>query len=347
MILVTGGTGLVGSHLLFELVSKGNKVRALKREISNTDLVRRLFHWYNPKDGEKLFESIEWAEGDLNDIFSLKDAMQDVRYIYHCAAMVSFMPEDRQVMMRANVDGTANLVNVALDSNIEKFCHCSSVAALGMPQKDNTIHESLVWKTSKKNSWYAISKYGSEREVWRAAEEGLPVVIVNPTVVIGPGDPARSSAQLYQSVKNGMKFYTSGVTGFVDARDVASVMVRLTESDILNQRFILSSEDLSYQELFFLFAYYSGAQPPRYRAGRFLSELAWRLERMRSFITGQKPLLSKETARNANIKRYFKNEKIKEAMGVEFRPVREAAENTSLFFRKYPVYLSPDFRMPS
>lgn len=144
-----------------------------------------------------------------------------------------------------------------------------------------------------------------------------------------------------------MKFYTSGVTGFVDARDVASVMVRLTESDILNQRFILSSEDLSYQELFFLFAYYSGAQPPRYRAGRFLSELAWRLERMRSFITGQKPLLSKETARNANIKRYFKNEKIKEALGVEFRPVREAAENTSLFFRKYPVYLSPDFRMPS
>ncbi len=347
MILVTGGTGLVGSHLLLELVSGGGKVRALRRAGSNTELVRRLFSWYDPDKGEALFDAIDWAEGDLSDIVSLQESMKDVRFIYHCAAIVSFLPEDRQVMMKANVEGTANLVNVALLNNVEKFCHCSSVAALGTPQKDNLVHESLVWKTSGKNSWYAISKYGSEREVWRAAEEGLPVVIVNPTVVIGPGDPARSSAQLYQSVKNGMKFYTSGVTGFVDARDVATAMVRLMESDIRHERFILSSEDLSYKELFSLFAHYSNVAPPKYRAGRFLSEMAWRLERVRSFMTGQKPLLSKETARNANIRRYFSNEKIKKTLGVEFRPISEAAENTSLFFKKYPIYLSPDFRMPS
>lgn len=347
MILVTGGTGLVGSHLLFELASKGRKIRALKRESSNTELIQRLFSWYDKERGDDLFRGIEWVVGDVLDIISLQEAMQGVDTIYHCAAIVSFMPDDKQVMLKANVDGTANIVNAALTSGIKKFCHCSSVAALGSPQKGNTIDESLVWKTSSGNSWYAISKYGAEREVWRASEEGLPVVIVNPTVVIGPGDPARSSAQLYQSVKNGMKFYTSGVTGFVDARDVAEIMVKLTESEIVNQRFILNSEDLSYKELFTLFAHYSGAKPPKYEAGRFLSEIAWRMEKVRSFMTGQKPLLSKETARNANIKRYFSNEKIKDTLNVNFRSVEQAAENTSRFFMKYPVYLSPDFRMPS
>ncbi len=347
MILLTGGTGLVGSHLLFELASKGRKVRALRRAGSYTELVKRMFDWYDLERGQDLYNQVEWVEGDLLDIVSLQDALSGVDCVYHCAAVVSFMPHDRQIMLKANVDGTANLVNVAMMQNVKKFCHCSSVAALGSPDKGNLVEESLVWKTSKNNSWYAISKYGSEREVWRASEEGLPVVIVNPTVVIGPGDPARSSAQLYQSVKNGMKFYTSGVTGFVDARDVASAMVTLAESHIINERYILNSEDLSYKELFTLFAHYSGSKPPKYRAGRFLSEIAWRLEKARSFMTGQKPLLSKETARNANIKRCFSNEKIQKAIGIEFRPVKEAAENTSLFFKKYPVYLSPDFRMPS
>ena len=347
MILVTGGTGLVGSHLLFELASQGKVIRALKRAGSNTDLIKRLFAWYDAERGEYLFDHIQWMEGDLMDIVSLQEALLGVEYVYHCAAVVSFMPDDRDLMMRANVEGTANLVNVALSADIRKFCHCSSVAAIGSPGKNNLVEESLVWKTSSTNSWYAISKYGSEREVWRASEEGLPVVIVNPTVVIGPGDPARSSAQLYQSVKNGMKFYTTGVTGFVDARDVARLMVMLTESDITNERFILSSEDLSYKELFTLFAHYSGAKAPKYSAGRFLSEVAWRLEKVRSLMTGQKPLLSKETARNANIKRYFSNDKIFRATGFKFRPISEATENTSQFFKKYPVYLSPDFRMPS
>ena len=347
MILVTGGTGLVGSHLLFELASQGKEIRALKRAGSNTELIKRLFVWYDAGRGEDLFDRIQWVDGDLMDIVSLQEAVFGAEFIYHCAAIVSFMPDDKDQMLRANVEGTANLVNVALSADIRKFCHCSSVAAIGSPEKSNTIDESLVWRTSKRNSWYAISKYGSEREVWRGSEEGLPVVIVNPTVVIGPGDPARSSAQLYQSVKNGMKFYTSGVTGFVDARDVAKAMVMLTDSDITNERYILTSEDLSYKELFTLFAHYSGAKAPKYRAGRFLSEVAWRLEKVRSLMTGQKPLLSKETARNANIKRHFSNDKIIKATGFNFRPTTEAAENTSLFFKKYPVYLSPDFRMPS
>jgi nucleoside-diphosphate-sugar epimerase len=344
-VLVTGGTGLVGSHLLYELCRRGHRVRAIRREGSHVELVSRLFSWYSPEQGEELFRRIEWVAADVLDLLGLKEALDGMEYVYHCAAMVSFLPEDRKAMMKVNVDGTANLVNLALQTGVKKLCHCSSVAAIGKPDRGNHIDETLVWKTSSTNSWYAISKYGAEREVWRASEEGLPVVIVNPTVVIGPGDPGRSSAQLYQSVKNGLKFYTSGVTGFVDARDVAEAMVRLMESDIEAERYILSSENLMYRTLFEYFAKFSGARPPRLRAGRFLSEMAWRLEKVRSMMTGQKPLITRETARNANNRRYFNNRKITAALDFRFRSIEEAAENTSRFFRRYPVYLSPDFRM--
>jgi dihydroflavonol-4-reductase len=345
MILLTGGTGLVGSHVLLELMRKGRKVLAIRRAGSQTELVRRLFEWYEPEQGEDFFNRVEWVEGDVNDVLGLQEILQDVDQVCHCAAMVSFLPADRRTMMQVNVDGTANLANASLRAGIKKFCHTSSIAAVGKSERGEAVHEGLVWKTSAQHSWYAISKYGAEREVWRAAEEGLDVVIVNPSVVIGPGDPGRSSAQLYQSVKNGMKFYTSGVTGFVDVRDVAEAMVMLLESDISGERFILNSENLSYQTLFTYFATHAGVDPPRFRAGKFLSELAWRMEKTRSMITGQKPLITKETARNANMKKYFSGEKITRATGFRYRSIDEAARNTSLFFQKYPIYLSPDFRM--
>jgi dihydroflavonol-4-reductase len=336
MNLVTGGTGLVGSHLLFELISAGHKVRATMRRSSHLDLVRKLFLWYDAPKGADLFQEIEWVEADVNDIFSLKEALKGVKKVYHCAAMVSFLPADRQRMLKVNVDGTANIVNAALVEGVEKFCHCSSVAAIGQPDEGKPTVESLVWKTSSTNSWYSISKYGAEREVWRGSEEGLPVVIVNPTIVVGPGDVDRSSAQLYQSVKKGLKFYTKGVTGFVDARDVAKAMVQLTESSIINERFILSSEDLQYRRVFEYFSEFAGVNPPRYFVGPVLSGLAWRLEKLRSLITRKKPLITRETARNANSIRHFSNAKIQRALGFSFRPVKEAARNTAGFYQHFP-----------
>ncbi len=340
MILVTGGTGIVGAHLLYELAARNKKVRALKRAGSNTGMVERMFDWYDRGKGGDLFGMIEWMDGDINDLTGLQEAMDGIQSVYHCAAMVSFMPQDRQAMMKANVDGTANVVNVALQKGVSGLCHCSSVAALGQPQPGDVIDENLVWKTSGSHSWYAMSKYGAEREVWRASEEGLNVVIVNPTVVIGPGDPARSSAQFYQSVARRMKFYTKGVTGFVDARDVATAMVDLLESPVERQRFILSSENLSYKQVFSLLAKHAGVKPPSFYAGRFMSGVAWRLEALRSLITRKKPLLSRETAQNAHHIRYFSNQKAKDTLGIRFRTIDEAAKNTAGFFRENPSLLT-------
>lgn len=336
MILLTGGTGLVGSHLLYELTADGKKVRALKRKGSRLDITEKIFEWYNPEKFTEQFQRIEWIDGDLSDIFSLREALQGVKTVYHCAAVVSFVPSERPKMLKINIDGTANLVNACLMEDVEKFCHCSSIAAVGRPDKGTWVDESLIWKTSKKNSYYSISKFGAEREVWRGSEEGLQVVIVNPSVIIGPGDPDRSSARLFTTVKDGLRFYSSGSTGFVDARDVAKAMKILTESDIHDERYILNSENISYKELFEIFARYAKVNPPFFRAGRTLSEIAWRLEKLRSLLTGSNPLITKETARSANSRYQFSNEKIVGELGISFYNVEESAKNTAGFFEKYP-----------
>lgn len=336
MILLTGGTGLVGSHLLYELTAAGNKVRALKRNGSQFDIVKNIFAWYNPEGYTRQYELIEWVEGNIADIFSLREALKGIKQVYHCAAVVSFVPSERPQMLKINIDGTANLINACLSENVEKVCHCSSIAAVGRPDKGIWVDESLIWKTSRKNSYYSISKFGAEREVWRGSEEGLEVVIVNPSVIIGPGDPNRSSARLFTTVKNGLRFYSSGSTGFVDVRDVAGAMKTLMESDIANERYILNSQNLSYKELFTIFARHAGVKPPFFRAGKSLSEIAWRLEKIRSILMGSNPLITRETAKSANSKYSFSSEKIKTELGLQFTTIEEAAANTAGFFQKFP-----------
>ncbi len=337
MILLTGGTGLVGSHLLYEITAAGNRVKALKRKGSPTEVVEKIFQWYNPNNHTSQFALIDWVEGDVSDIFSLQEALKGVKKVYHCAAVVSFVPSERPQMLKINIEGTANLVNACLLENVEKLCHCSSIAAVGRPDKGIWVDESLIWKTSRKNSYYSISKFGAEREVWRGSEEGLNVVIVNPSVIIGPGDPSRSSARLFTTVKNGLRFYSSGATGFVDARDVAMAMLQLMEKDIANERYILNSENISYKELFNVFAQKAGVSPPFFRAGKTLSEIAWRLEKARSLLTGSNPLITRETAKSANSRYCFSSEKIQKDLIFQFRSVEEAAENTAGFFRKFTL----------
>ena len=337
MILLTGGTGLVGSHLLYELTAAGQNVRALRRKTSTPQITEKIFQWYNPEHFKDQLGLIEWFDGDISDIFSLREALQDVSHVYHCAAVVSFVPSERPQMLKINIEGTANLVNACLLENVKKLCHCSSISAVGRPDKGTWVDESLIWKTSRKNSYYSISKFGAEREVWRGSEEGLDVVIVNPSVIIGPGDPNRSSARLFTTVKEGLRFYSGGATGFVDARDVAVAMKLLMDTDIVNERFILNSENISYRDLFQIIAKHAGVKPPFFKAGKTLSELAWRLEKARSLVTGSNPLITRETARSANSNYEFSNEKIRKELGFEFKSIDDAARNTAGFFNKFSI----------
>lgn len=323
MILVTGATGLVGSHLTFELVRTGHKVRALKRRDSSLAMIEKVFSLY-PDLQEALLPKIEWVEGDILDIYSLEEAMEGVDEVYHCAALVSFLPEDKKRLMRINSEGTANVVNASIEKKIRKFCHVSSIAALGRPEnQSDLINEKLVWKTSKNNSVYAVSKYAAEREVWRGTAEGLDVVIVNPSVILGVAGPGMGSSRIFNTMWNGLKFYPPGKNGFVDVRDVARAMIMLMESDIRNERFILNAENLEYKELFSIMAAAMGKPAPSIKVSAAMSGLAWRLEKLRSILKRVKPLITKETAHTAVQNYEYSNEKIKKELGFEFTPIEE------------------------
>jgi dihydroflavonol-4-reductase len=325
MILVTGGTGLLGSHLIHHLLQHGKTVRILKRSDSSIGLLEKYIKEYQ--------HQIEWAIGDIMDVYSLLEAMEDVDTVYHCAAIVSFSKRDIDKMMRVNITGTANVVNAALNIGVKKLCHVSSIAAIGRSEiSKGLINEDIQWKTSSENSNYAISKYGAEREVWRGIAEGLDAVIVNPSVIIGSGNWNTGSAKMFSTVWKGLKYYTEGVNGFVDVKDVAKVMVQLTESDIKNERFIVSSENYAFRDFFNVATDVLGKKRPSIKINPLLSEIVWRLEWVRNLFSGSKPLITKETARSANKKYYYNNEKLTTKLNFSFISIEQSIVDTAKVF---------------
>jgi dihydroflavonol-4-reductase len=334
MILITGASGLVGSHLIFELVHSGLPVRALKRPGSSLEMPKKVFSLYSDKPEEE-FSKIEWVEGDILDIFSLEDAMVGVDEVYHCAALVSFLPEDKKKLIRINTEGTANVVNAAIAGKVRKLCHVSSIAALGRPEnQSDIIDENLVWKTSRHNSIYAISKYGAEREVWRGTAEGLDAVVVNPSIILGVAGPGMGSSRIFNTMWNGLKVYPPGKNGFVDVRDVVRAMILLMKSEIRNERFILNAENLTYSKLFEIMAKAMGKPAPKIKVSPVMSGIAWRLEKMRSMITGVKPLITQETAHTATQHYEYSSDKIRNQLGFRFLPMEETiAHFSGVFFK--------------
>jgi len=331
MVFVTGGTGFLGAHLLYHLLIKGDNVRALRRTKSNNALLLRVFGFYHEKP-QQLIDKIEWIEGDLLDIYSLEDVLNGVSAIYHLGAMVSFQPHDRNQMMLTNIKGTANLVNIAIEKKIEKFCHVSSIAAIGRADNSKTIDEQTPWRASKRNSSYAISKYGGEREVWRGIEEGLNAVVINPSIILGPGEINSGSGKLISTILNGLRFYTSGINGYVDVRDVVKTMIILAESNISNERFVVSAENLLYKDLFEMISNKLEKSPPSYKASRFMGEIAWRYEYVKGKLTGTKPLITKETANTASNIYKYSNRKVVEQLNIQFIPIQQTINDACDYY---------------
>lgn len=311
-ILITGATGLLGSYLLRMLVKEGySNIRALKRKTSSTALV------------DKIKDKIEWLEGDIRDVFVVEDAMKDIAQVYHCAAIVSTNPKDFREMMEVNKEGTANVVNAALREDIQKLVHVSSIAAIGRRKKLQTISEDTKWERSSWNSQYAISKYQSEMEVWRGSAEGLNVAMVNPSVIIGSGKWDYSIAPIMKRIWKGFRYYPVGGTGFVDVRDVATFMIRLMESDISDQRYILNSTNLSYQSFFELIAKALNKKPPNVKVGRFLKEMSWMADWFRSKLTGSPQLITKASADQTSRTFVYENDKSLQAFDFQYIPIEK------------------------
>lgn len=327
MILVTGATGLVGSHLIVELTKEGKSVRALKRKGSSTALVNTLFSAYS-KEGDALVNQGEWVEGDVEDFHSLKDALIGVDEVYHCAAMVSFSQNNNRKMLSVNVLGTANMVDACIELGVKRFCHVSSIAALGSSTMGQPIDEEATWGKSKGKSVYAVSKFLSEMEVQRGVELGLNAVIVNPSVIIGPGRWDSGSGQLFGAIERGFPFYTLGSTGYVDVRDVARAMVAAMEKGLCGRRYILNGENLRHKEVFEMIASELGKRKPYIKVSPWLSEMAWPLAWLVGKISGKTPALTKDTARSGHSVTSFSSKRAEEELHIAFTPISEAVRNT-------------------
>jgi dihydroflavonol-4-reductase len=320
MILVTGGTGLVGAHLLLRLAEKGAPVRALYRTENNISKTRTLFNHYGKAT---LFDTIEWVQGDITDIPLLEQAFKGVEYVYHSAALISFDPADEEKLRKINIEGTANVVNFALHFGIKKLCYVSSVAALGdLKEGETVITEETDWNPEKSHSDYAISKHGGEMEVWRAWQEGLEVVIVNPAIIFGYCFWEQGSGRMFTSVKKGQQFYTKGVCSTIAVEDVVDIMMKLMDSPVSGERYTLVAENLSVESILGTIAEGMNKQRPSVYATPVMTSFAWRADWLLSKLLSRPRNFTRTMARSSHSVENYSNDKIVKQLGHDFIEMR-------------------------
>jgi nucleoside-diphosphate-sugar epimerase len=331
MILVTGGTGFLGAHLLQILCENEQEITAIKQEKSNLEFVKKVFERYssNPEN----FSKIKWVNASVNDIFSLDDVMAGIHHVYHCAGFVSFQKKDKDKLFEINEKGTENVVNAAIHAGVKKLIHVSSIAALGRADVSEPIHENTRWKNSPSNSNYAVSKYSGEKQVWRGIEEGLNAVIVNPGMIFGYDLWDKGTSALFKKIANGLKFYSGGSNGMVDVRDVANAMILLMNSEIVNERFILVSENLTFKTLTLEICKALGIAPAKYELPAMVLQIAAAIESIKSKLSGKPALITGETIRNASTKSIYDNKKLIQMTGFRYKPMKETLEEMAKIYR--------------
>ena len=329
MILVTGGTGLVGCHLLYSLVNENKKVRALHRKNSKTDSVRKVFSYYS-KDYKKLFDKIEWIEGDINDITSLDVAFQNISEIYHCAAFISFSNQDFNAMKKINVEGTANMINTAIVKKVDKFCYVSTIAAIG-ERKNMLIDEECEWKEN--NNPYSKTKHDAELEVWRGISEGLNAVIVNPGVIIGSGYWRRGSGAFITQISRGMNYFPPGKTGFICVKDVVKIMRELMDKNIFSERFLLVAENWTQKDFIYSVCNYLNLKSPSKKASKSIMILGLILDTARSFFLNKRRRLSSAIIKSSHSKNEYSNKKISSVLNYKFKMVEKSIKVTCENFK--------------
>ncbi|WP_316830668.1 NAD-dependent epimerase/dehydratase family protein [Pedobacter aquatilis] len=320
MILVTGGTGFLGSELIKQLTDSGLAVRALKRKtsvipaiIANNQLV-------------------DWVEADINEPAALEDTFVGITKVFHCAAFVSFNPKDKKQLFHVNIEGTSNIVNLCLENNC-RLLHVSSVAALGDAKRGKQITEMDYWEYDANAHAYGLSKYEAEMEVWRGITEGLDALIVNPSVIIGKNVGFEGSGAIFKLIKDGFSFYTDGASGFVDVEDVAKAMILLMETPVSGERYIISADNYHYKDLFTAIANGFDVKPPVKEAKPWMLGIAWRALKFFAFFTGKQPSITKDTAKSSLALSYYDNQKIISATGIQFKPIAQSIQEITQYLK--------------
>lgn len=330
MNLVTGASGLLGTHVLFALLKQGKTVVATKRPTSDISEVERVFSYY-ASNYKELFKKIIWRDVDFNDVIGLDETLKDITCVYHCAALVSLNNGDRNQLLKTNTEGTANLVNACLNNKIEAFCFVSSIAVLQNPDVKGDLDETVFWKSKPNQNVYSLSKYLAEQEVWRGIEEGLNAVIVNPGVIVGPGNWDRGTGKLFSVSYKGVLFYTEGMNGFIDVNDVAGIMISLMDKKIFGERFVLVENNYSFKYILDNIHKALDKSPPKINAGKAFLNLG----RILTF------LLPKDLKINASMidtllsKTTYSNNKIRKYLDYKYTPIQDCIRFTANVYKKY------------
>ena len=320
MILITGATGLIGSHAALYLANRAHSVRATYRSESSLKKTLALFKAY---DKENLFNQIEWIKADITDVTALEPAFIDITEVWHCAGLISFSRSDEEKMRKINIEGTANMVNLSIDFGVSRFCFISSIAALGdVKIASEIIDEQMEWNPEKHHSDYAISKYGAEMEVWRGQQEGLKTLIVNPGVVLGPGFWNQGSGEIFLAIESDLPFFTTGSTGVVAVTDLVEVMYLLMKDELFGERFAVISENLTYKDLANYIADEMQVKRPTIHAKPWMTELSWITDYILCSVTGKKRKFYKETSRSVHLEEQYSNKKVVDALGYDFIPIK-------------------------
>lgn len=331
MILITGASGLVGSHLTLELLQSGQAVRALYHTEKSLENVRKLFTLY---EQEALFDQAQWVKADITDIPSLEPVFENIQEVYHCAALISFDPADEKKLRKINIEGTANVVNLCLDFGVEKLCYVSSIAAIGPSLiEGSTINETTDWNPEHNHSDYAISKHGAEMEVWRGQQEGLSVRIINPGVILGPGFWQQGSGVIFDRVAKGLLFYTRGTTGFVGIEDVVRCIVQSMNEENSGEQFIAVAAHQSYEWLVKNIASGLQVSGPKIYIPLWMCVLAARIDGVLSWF-GKKRTLSLSMAKSLHSHDQYENKKAQNQLGISFESLEETIAKMCAFYRK-------------
>jgi nucleoside-diphosphate-sugar epimerase len=319
MVLVTGGTGLVGAHLLLHLIENDENILAIYRKVETIQKTKSLFLLYQK---EYLFEKINWVQADILEVPSLEIAFENIQYVYHCAAFISFDPKDENIIRKTNIEGTANIVNFCIAKKVQKLCFVSSIAALGdLKENEKIITEETEWNPEKPHSDYAISKYGAEMEIWRGQQEGLNSIIVNPGVILGPRIYKQGSGLLFKKIEKGFSFYSKGTTGLIAVGDVVKIMAQLMKSELKNERFTLIASNIVFQDLFNSIADALETKRPSIYINPFITNVLRRIDWVLSNVFRTKRKLDRATAIASYSKSFYSNEKIKNTLNIDFTDI--------------------------
>ena len=324
MILVTGATGLVGAHVCLALLEENKPLVALYRREKKREVTRTFFE---AKNRLALFDKIIWRKADLTHLPDLTLAFKDITEVYHCAAYISMGHHKLHELQQTNQLGSSYIANLCIENNIEKLGYISSIAALGSYSTTPLIDEETSWNPTLEKTPYAYSKYGAELEIWRASQEGVPVVIVNPGVILGEGMPRSPQAQLRTKINQGLRFYPTGKTGYVVVEDVVKAIIRLMHSPIKNERFILVAENLSYQKIIQILAEIAQKKNPRFPLKKSLLQLAWALESLVSILGLRKKFLTKALINSLCDTKEIDGRKIVDQLNFSYTPIEAYLKN--------------------